>query len=510
MAVPGHDQRDWEFARKFGLEIVEVVRGGDVTKEAYVGDGVLVNSPLIDGLEVPEAKRKITRWLEEKGLGKAAVNYKLRDWVFSRQRYWGEPIPLRHVERAGGGREPQPLATFLLPPSLLFFAFPRCATSSVPRGRASPLDESELPLLLPEVESYQPTGTGESPLAGIRSWVEHQDPRTGRTALRETNTMPQWAGSCWYYLRFIDPQNGQRGWDPEKERYWMPVDLYVGGSEHAVLHLLYARFWHKVLYDLGHVSTPEPFLKLVHQGLILGEDGQKMSKSLGNVVNPDEVIAEYGADTMRLFEMFLGPLEVVFPVVASSFSRHTMLSSMFLGCEALDEDPDPGGPPLPPPDLEPDPRRIGPAAPRSDRRGGAGREPAADAPPHDRRGDGGHRGPALQYRHQPADGAGERAPGHRPVGEAPPLGGGNAGAPPLALRAARRGGALAEARPRREPRYDRWPEHDPSALIEDTVEVAVQVNGKVRDRLTVPAGAAEEEVRKLALERPRVQEFLTP
>jgi leucyl-tRNA synthetase len=457
MAVPGHDQRDWELARKFGLEIVEVVRGGDVTREAYVGDGVLVNSPLIDGLEVPEAKRKITRWLEDQGLGKAAVNYKLRDWVFSRQRYWGEPIPLRHVERAGGGREPQPL------------------------------DEAELPLLLPEVESYQPTGTGESPLAGIRSWVEHQDPRTGRTALRETNTMPQWAGSCWYYLRFIDPQNGQRGWDPEKERYWMPVDLYIGGSEHAVLHLLYARFWHKVLYDLGHVSTPEPFLKLVHQGLILGEDGQKMSKSLGNVVNPDEVIAEYGADSMRLFEMFLGPLEVVKPWTKTQIlGVHRFLHRIWslildesdrLRSEAIAE-------------VEPEGtlrrtlhRTI--AAVTADIEGLRFNTAIS-------------RQMELVNELQDTARSGKlpRSAVETLVLLLSPF------APHVAEELWQKlghGESLA---------YHRWPEHDPSALIEDTVEVAVQVNGKVRDRLTVPAGAAEEDVRKLALERPRVQEFL--
>jgi leucyl-tRNA synthetase len=277
MAVPAHDQRDWEFATKFSLPIVEVVSGGEIDKEAFTGDGELVNSPLINGLPVPEAKAKITGWLEERGLGKGAVHYKLRDWIFSRQRYWGEPIPLLHVN-----------------------------------GDIRAVDESELPIRLPEVESYQPTGTGESPLAQIDEWVETTTP-DGKPARRETNTMPQWAGSCWYYLRYIDPNNSERGWDADKEKSWMPVDLYVGGAEHAVLHLLYARFWHKVLFDLGHVSTEEPFQKLVHQGIILGEDGQKMSKSRGNVVNPDDVITDYGADAMRLYEMFLGPLEIVKP-----------------------------------------------------------------------------------------------------------------------------------------------------------------------------------------------------
>lgn len=278
MAVPGHDARDWAFATRFGLPIVEVVSGGDVSAEAYVGDGPLVNSGILDGLAVAEAKAKIIAWLEERSLGKGTVNYKLRDWLFSRQRYWGEPFPLLHAED----------------------------------GEIIPLDESELPLKLPAVEQYQPSGTGESPLATVDEWVNMTLP-DGRAARRETNTMPQWAGSCWYYLRYTDPQNAEQGWAPDKEKYWMPVDLYVGGTEHAVLHLLYARFWHKVLFDIGVVSTPEPFKKLVHQGMILGSDNRKMSKSLGNVVNPDDVIAAHGADALRLFEMFMGPLEAVKP-----------------------------------------------------------------------------------------------------------------------------------------------------------------------------------------------------
>ncbi len=278
MAVPAHDQRDYEFATAFELPIVEVVSGGDISEQAYTGDGLLVNSGLIDGLAVPDAKAKITEWLEAGGKGKGTVNYKLRDWLFSRQRYWGEPFPVIHADD----------------------------------GELVLLDESELPLLLPEVETYQPSGTGESPLATITDWVEVTLP-DGRSGRRETNTMPQWAGSCWYYLRYLDPNNDERPWDPEIERYWMPVDLYVGGAEHAVLHLLYARFWHKVLFDLGHVSTVEPFQKLFNQGMILGADNRKMSKSLGNVVNPDEVVDAYGADAMRLYEMFMGPLEATKP-----------------------------------------------------------------------------------------------------------------------------------------------------------------------------------------------------
>jgi leucyl-tRNA synthetase len=342
MAVPAHDQRDYEFARKFDLAIREVVSGGDIEKEAYLGEGVLVNSSSesvsIDGLSVDDAKARITAWLEASGNGNAKVNYKLRDWLFSRQRYWGEPFPIIFVD-----------------------------------GEPRPLPESELPLRLPEVETYQPSGTGESPLATIDHWVQTVDPVSGKPARRETNTMPQWAGSCWYYLRFIDPHNPDELLDPEKAEYWLPVDLYVGGSEHSVLHLLYARFWHKVLYDAGVVPTDEPFQRLVHQGMILGEveftcyvdsDGQpvsvefveggadvrsgkavtaqripeeevtkrgdffvlkadeevrvsarahKMSKSRGNVVNPDDIIEKYGADSLRLYEMFMGPLEQIKP-----------------------------------------------------------------------------------------------------------------------------------------------------------------------------------------------------
>jgi leucyl-tRNA synthetase len=279
MAVPGHDQRDWEFAKKFHLPIVEVVKGGDITKEAYVEDGIAVNSDFINGLKTEAAKKKTIEWLEKNNLGKAAVQYKLRDWLFSRQRYWGEPIPVIHLED----------------------------------GTVKPVDENDLPVTLPEVESYKPTGTGESPLAGMPEWVNTIDKETGKPAKRETNTMPQWAGSCWYYLRFLDPHNDKELCSKDKEKYWMPVDLYLGGAEHAVLHLLYARFWHKVLYDLGYVSTPEPFMKLYHQGMILGEDSNKMSKSKGNIVNPDDVVAQYGADSLRLFEMFIGPLAATKP-----------------------------------------------------------------------------------------------------------------------------------------------------------------------------------------------------
>ena len=286
MAVPGHDERDWEFARAFDLPIREVVAGGDVTRAAHVEceTGRMVNSTTpegsfsIDGLDPMTAKDRITAWLTERGMGQRTVNYKLRDWLFSRQRYWGEPFPIIWVD-------------------------------GVPQA----LPEQQLPVRLPELSEFKPSGTGESPLANATEWLQTTDPRTGKPARRETNTMPQWAGSCWYYLRFLDPKNPNALVDPAKEKYWMPVDLYVGGAEHAVLHLLYARFWHKVLYDIGVVSTLEPFKKLVHQGMILGEDNRKMSKRWGNVVDPNDMIDAYGADALRVYEMFMGPLEAMKP-----------------------------------------------------------------------------------------------------------------------------------------------------------------------------------------------------
>lgn len=279
MCVPGHDTRDWEFAKKFDISMIEVIKGGDIEKEAYTGEGEIINSDFLNGMDVKQSISKIIRWLEEKQIGKGAVNYKLKDWVFSRQRYWGEPIPIIHCEKCG----------------------------------IVPVPESELPLLLPDVEKYEPTGTGESPLAAIDEWVNTKCPKCSGSAKRETNTMPQWGGSCWYYLRYLSPDSKDRFVDEQEEKYWMNVDLYVGGAEHAVLHLLYARFWHKVLFDLGFVKDKEPFQKLMNQGMILGEDGEKMSKSRGNVINPDDVITRYGADTLRMYEMFMGPFEAVKP-----------------------------------------------------------------------------------------------------------------------------------------------------------------------------------------------------
>lgn len=287
MAVPAHDTRDWEFAKKYGLPIIEVVKGGrDVQQEAFTdcATGILTNSGFLDGLTVEEAKEKMTAWLTDNGLGRAKVNYKLRDWVFSRQRYWGEPIPIVYCEKCG----------------------------------YVPIDESELPLKLPMVDSYEPTDTGESPLAKMTDWINTTCPCCGNKAKRETDTMPQWAGSSWYFLRYMDPHNDKQLASKEALEYWSPVDWYNGGMEHTTLHLLYSRFWHKFLYDLGVVPTPEPYAKRTSHGMILGEDGGKMSKSRGNVVNPDDIVEEYGADTMRLYEMFIGDFEKAAPWSPSS------------------------------------------------------------------------------------------------------------------------------------------------------------------------------------------------
>ncbi len=277
MAVPGHDTRDWAFATKFNLPIIEVVAGGDVTREAFTDteDGIMVNSDFLNGLNAVEAKKVITQWLVDKQLGVAKVNYKLRDWVFARQRYWGEPIPVVHC--------------------------PQCGMVALP--------EEQLPLTLPDVQSYEPTDTGESPLSTVRDWVETTCPQCDAPAERETDTMPQWAGSSWYYLRYTDPRNANALADTDKLKYWTPVDWYNGGMEHTTLHLLYSRFWHKFLYDIGVVPTVEPYARRTSHGMILGEDGEKMSKSRGNVVNPDHIVEQYGADTLRLYIMFIGDFE---------------------------------------------------------------------------------------------------------------------------------------------------------------------------------------------------------
>lgn len=448
MAVPAHDTRDLQFARRFGLPVRVVVQPPDASDPiGFTGDGTSVNSGLITGLPTPEAKKKITAWLEEHGCGKATVNYKLRDWLFSRQRYWGEPIPIVHCQRCG----------------------------------AVPVPEDQLPLRLPDLADYTPTGTAEPPLAKATEWVHTACPQCGGAAQRETNTMPQWAGSCWYYLRYLDPHNDRAFVDPAKERYWMPVDLYVGGAEHAVLHLLYARFWHKVLYDLGHVSTPEPFMRLVNQGMILGEDNQKMSKSRGNVINPDDVVREYGADAFRMYEMFMGPLEATKPWSTQGMEGvYRFLGRLWrLYC---DEE---------------------------------GRLLVDNAEPT----------PALmRVLHQTIE---------KVTGDTESLNFNTAIAQmmifvneltaqparpravlePFVLLLAPYAPHLAEELWEKlghteSLAYERWPQADPQWLREDTVEMVVQVNGRVRDKLTVPADLPAAELERRALESPRVQEFL--
>ncbi len=458
MAVPGHDARDWEFARAFGLPVREVVAGGDVTREAYVDPehGRAVNSTTpdgsfsIDGLPAAEAIARITAWLEATGKGRRAVNYKLRDWLFSRQRYWGEPFPIVWVDGA-------PVA----------------------------LPEQQLPLRLPETEQFKPSGTGdnpEGPLARLADWVATTGP-DGRPARRETNTMPQWAGSCWYYLRYLDPRNPERIVDPEKERYWMPVDLYVGGAEHAVLHLLYARFWHKVLFDIGLVSTPEPFRKLVHQGTVLGEDNQKMSKSVGNVVNPDDMIDRFGADAVRLYEMFMGPLEAMKPWNTRGVEGITRFLDRVWRLVVDDA----GGP-----------------------------SPALDHGPPP---------PELErLLHQTVRKVTEDIEGLRfntaisqlmvlvnaltPLERRP-----RAVIEPLVLILSPFAPHLGEELWRRlgHPEslaHAEWPAWDPARVVEDSVTIAVQVNGKLRATLELPRDVAEAEVTRVALADERVRRHL--
>ncbi|MFA6107025.1 MAG: leucine--tRNA ligase [Patescibacteria group bacterium] len=313
MAVPGHDERDFEFAKKYNLPVREVVKAEKkIDAECFSGDGVSVNSDFLDGLETAEAKKKMILWLEEKGIGKKSVSYKIKDWVFSRQRYWGEPFPLAYCENCKKLAEEHIAASEIDLKKVRSFAD---AQDDKEMGgftlgellNPGWIGNEELPVTLPEVEHYEPTGTGESPLANINEWVNTICPKCGGAAKRETNTMPQWAGSSWYYLRFEDPKNDLALVDKEKEKYWSPVDFYVGGAEHATRHLIYARFWHKFLFDIGAVSYDEPFTRLQHVGLILAEDGRKMSKRWNNVINPDEIVEKYGADAMRVYEMFMGP-----------------------------------------------------------------------------------------------------------------------------------------------------------------------------------------------------------
>ncbi|TDU67200.1 leucyl-tRNA synthetase [Prosthecobacter fusiformis] len=472
MAVPAHDERDWEFATKFHLPIREVVaaapklesEGGSVCEmepaSCFASAGFAVNSGFLNGMATPEAKKKMAAWLEEKGLGKAMVNFKLRDWLFSRQRYWGEPFPI--VWENGEHR-------------------------SIP--------ETELPLLPPTLEDFKPSGTPEPPLSKATDWVKYSE-----TATRELNTMPQWAGSCWYYLRYCDAQNNQRFVSEEAEKYWMGggkpggVDLYVGGTEHAVLHLLYARFWHKVLFDLGYVSTPEPFQRLVNQGLIMGEDGQKMSKSRGNVVNPDDVVKEYGADALRLYEMFMGPLEQVKPWSMKGVEG----VYRFLA-------------------------RVWRLVMEQNAEGEWSISAALQDVPAEK--------VVTKVLHETIKKCGEdieklsfntaiaqmmvctnafTAAATKPVKEivtflkvlgpfAPHL------AEELNARIATK---FADVSVKGLLSDETWPAYDPAALIEDEVEIVFQVNGKLRDKARVAIQATKEEIEKIALASPRVQEFM--
>lgn len=461
MAVPGHDERDFEFAELFKLPVKQVVQPPEGVKwQGFTDDGVAVNSGFLDGLTTAEAKVKMAAWLEEKGLGRGTVNYKLRDWLFSRQRYWGEPFPIVWEE-----------------------------------GSHRAVADSELPVVPPEMEDFKPTGTPEPPLSKATDWVRYSE-----TAKRELNTMPQWAGSCWYYLRYCDAANTERFVSEEAERYWMGggkpggVDLYVGGTEHAVLHLLYARFWHKVLFDLGFVSTPEPFQRLVNQGLIMGEDGQKMSKSRGNVVNPDDVVAEYGADSLRLYEMFMGPLEQVKPWSMKGVEGvHRFLARVWrvvmeqdqagewvISSQLQDVAPE---------------KKLTKVLHETIKKCGEDIEKLSfntaisqmmiltNA--------------LTQSEMRPASVVGIFLRVLSPF------------APHVAeeLNALLRG-VFSEKAAAGFVADSVWPVFDPAALVEDEVEIVFQVNGKLRDKVVVPVGASKEEVEKIALASARVQEFM--
>jgi leucyl-tRNA synthetase len=470
MAVPAHDERDFEFAQKYQLPIRDVVaaepRTGDGGEApcsmpplvCTTGDGFAVNSPLIDSLPTAAAKRKITEWLEEQGIGRRTINYKLRDWLFSRQRYWGEPFPIVWRD-----------------------------------GRHAAIPEAELPLEPPALADFKPTGTGEPPLAKAKDWIRYSEDAT-----RETNTMPQWAGSCWYYLRFCDPDNDARFVSEEAERYWMGgakpggVDLYVGGTEHAVLHLLYARFWHKVLFDLGHLSKAEPFQRLVNQGMILGEDGQKMSKSRGNVVNPDDVIDEYGADAFRCYEMFMGPLEQMKPWSMKGVEG----VSRFLA-------------------------RVWRLMMEEDQAGEWVLSPAVEDAPIEKA--------QLKILHATIKKVGddiETLSFNTAISQMMILVNALTNAPVKSLSALRTllvilnpfaphltselwdilqqkfGGPVGDiaAQP--------WPAHDEQLLLEEDVTVIIQVNGKMRDKMVVSAAAPDAELEAAALANPKVQEFV--
>ncbi len=461
MGVPGHDERDLEFARKFQLPIIPVVQApGKTPAESigFVGDGMAINSPIIDGLSSVEGKTKITRWLEERGVGKGGVNYKLRDWLFSRQRYWGEPFPV--IWEKGAHRA---------------------------------LNENELPVVPPALEDYKPSGTGDPPLAKAKEWIRYSDKAT-----RETNTMPQWAGSCWYYLRFCDPKNDRRFVGEEAERYWMGgakaggVDLYIGGTEHAVLHLLYARFWHKVLFDLGYLSKPEPFQRLVNQGLILGEDSQKMSKSRGNVVNPDAVIDEHGADAFRCYEMFMGPLEQMKPWsmrgvegVARFLARVWRL---------IMEENQAGEW-----ELSPRLREIAPDKAQQKIVHGTIKKVSEDIE-------------SLSFNTAISQmmvfvNAFTNAPAIPVSAMRTLLVLLNPFAPHLTSELWEKiSGRFGDTRS--DVAEQEWPGHDEAVLVEDEVDIIVQINGKLRDKLRVAIDANEEELKSAALDLPKIQQHL--
>ncbi|HPC72625.1 MAG TPA: leucine--tRNA ligase, partial [Treponema sp.] len=459
MAVPAHDERDWDFAKAFNLPIIQVVAGeppasgkdySRTPETCTTADGWAVNSGPFDGTPTAEFKQKIVQWLEEKGIGKRAVNYKLRDWIFSRQRYWGEPIPIVHCESCG----------------------------------IVPLPEDQLPLTLPDVQSYAPTGTGESPLAGITEWVNTTCPKCGGKAKRETNTMPQWAGSCWYYLRYLDPHNDKEFASKKAIEYWMPVDLYVGGTEHAVLHLLYSRFWHKVLYDLGLVNTKEPFQRLVNQGMILGEDGQKMSKSRGNVINPDDIIKEYGADSMRVYEMFMGPLEVSKPwATAGLVGVSRFLERLWaLGEKPLAETPEAAG--LSGEETQNILRLLHKTIKKvTDDTATLNFNTAISA--------------MMVYSSELAKL--ERLP--RSFWE------------PLVQMVGPYAPHLAEELWEKLGHQEsisksQWPRYDGSLAADNEATIVVQVNGKIRDKFTAPVGTAKSELEKTALALPGIQKWL--
>jgi len=461
MAVPAHDERDFEFAQKFELPVKQVVQPPEGKDwQGFTDHGIAVNSGFLDGLTTPEAKKKIAAWLEEKGLGKGTVNFKLRDWLFSRQRYWGEPFPI--VWEDGSHR-------------------------SIP--------ESELPLLPPTLEDFKPTGTPEPPLSKATDWV-----RYSATATRELNTMPQWAGSCWYYLRYCDAQNSERFVGEAAEKYWMGggkpggVDLYVGGTEHAVLHLLYARFWHKVLFDLGYVTTPEPFQRLVNQGLILGEDGQKMSKSRGNVVNPDDVVKEYGADSLRLYEMFMGPLEQVKPWSMKGVEGvYRFLARVWRLVMEVDEE----GVWSVSKALQdlPANKQVTKALHEAIKKCGEDIEKLSF-----------NTAISQMMICTKAFTAEEVMPASAIVTFLKVL---SPFAPHIAddlnARIASKFPALAVQGLLSDAT---WPKYDPAALIEDEVEIVFQVNGKLRDKARLPIQATKEEIEKVALASARVQEFM--